>query len=91
MLNKLNTGDLIKVYFAGTLEGQGNYIGIFQDQNSSFLSWKNDQGNEVYTSISSISIEILKRSNSHNIVSNPDSYNSNSHQNHETSYPDSYN
>ncbi|MEI4606008.1 hypothetical protein WAG19_30035, partial [Bacillus cereus] len=82
MLNKLNTGDLIKVYSAGTLEGQGNYICTFQDQNSSYLSWENDKGNEVYTSINSISVEILKRNDIHNTVSNPD---------RESNYPGNYN
>ncbi|MDY7965620.1 hypothetical protein [Bacillus thuringiensis] len=81
MLSKLNMGDFIKVYSAGTLEGQGNYICTFQDENSSFLSWKNDQGNEVFTNISSISVEILKRINSYKISSQA---------NHASSYPDNY-
>ncbi|MGF1438507.1 hypothetical protein ACQUW6_30725, partial [Bacillus thuringiensis] len=92
MLSKLNKGDFIKVYSAGTLEGQGNYICTFQDENSSFLSWRNDQGNEVFTNISSISVEILKSSHSHKISSytdhdssDPDNYNSNSHATHDSS------
>ncbi|MEE2022455.1 hypothetical protein P4V63_31990, partial [Bacillus toyonensis] len=82
MLSKLNKGDLIKVYSAGALEGQGNYMCTFHDENSSFLSWKNDQGNEVFTNISSISVEILTRINNHKISS---------HTNHDSSYPDNYN
>ncbi|WP_237982373.1 hypothetical protein [Bacillus thuringiensis] len=99
MLNKLNTGDSIKVYSAGILEGQGNYVSTFHDSNSSFLTWKNDYGNEVYTNINSISVEIIKKSSDYNTVSDHgyksnypknNNYSSNTHHSPEFNYFEGY-
>ncbi|OUB84294.1 hypothetical protein BK784_35755 [Bacillus thuringiensis serovar medellin] len=51
--------EYLQVYSGGELEGQGMYVGLFEDNNQLFLCWRNEKGNKIYTNINYISIERL--------------------------------
>lgn len=55
----------LQIYSSGKLEGQGMFVGLFEENNQFFLCWRNDKGNKIYTDINFISIERLANSNSY--------------------------
>ncbi|WP_242458153.1 hypothetical protein [Bacillus thuringiensis] len=48
--------ELINIYSYGDFKGQGKYICLFKIENQSFLFWRNDKGNKIYTNLESISV-----------------------------------
>lgn len=61
----LNEYEQLQIYSSGKLEGQGMYVGLFEENNQLFLCWRNDKGNKIYTNINFISIQRLTNSNSY--------------------------
>jgi hypothetical protein len=51
--------EYLQIYSSGKLEGQGMYVGLVEDNNQTFLCWRNEKGNKIYTNINFISIEKL--------------------------------
>ncbi|MEC2584729.1 hypothetical protein P9012_29115, partial [Bacillus thuringiensis] len=58
--------ELINIYSYGDFKGQGKYICLFKIENQSFLFWRNDKGNKIYTNLESISVEIINTNNTYN-------------------------
>ncbi|HDR6319102.1 TPA: hypothetical protein QCU53_006057, partial [Bacillus thuringiensis] len=85
----LSEGEPIYVYFTGNLKEKGRYIGMYKDGNQSFLCWKSDSGNKVYTNINLISVEILNKDNGYN-QEYPDQYTPHSNDNYNQEYSDQY-
>ncbi|MGE6553457.1 hypothetical protein ACQKFK_32590 [Bacillus mycoides] len=67
----LNKGDCIYIYSGGKLEGtgrlagQGRYICVVEDKNEAFLCWRKHNGNEVYTNLNGISVEMMNENTAH--------------------------
>ncbi|MGF1438745.1 hypothetical protein ACQUW6_32130 [Bacillus thuringiensis] len=57
--------EYLQIYSSGKLEGQGMYVGLFEDNHQLFLCWRNEKGNKVYTNINFISIERLSNNDNY--------------------------
>ncbi|OUC04084.1 hypothetical protein BK784_00010 [Bacillus thuringiensis serovar medellin] len=63
--------EYLQIYSSGKLEGQGMYVGLFEDNNQLFLCWRNEKGNKIYTNINFISVERLSNNNNYDYQKYP--------------------
>ncbi|AND28829.1 hypothetical protein P4493_33090 [Bacillus thuringiensis] len=57
--------EYLQIYSSGKLEGQGMYVGLFEDNNQLFLCWRNEKGHKIYTNINFISVERLSNNDNY--------------------------